>query len=216
MKRRGREDTINAWWDRFPEERYWLEFTGRNDRDHLLATPRGDGGRPDFWIHRLITHVKEGDVVFHYDAALKAIVGWSISDGRVEKSLMSWSLPVRRSGDEPMSRRLPSWGISLRQATRLGTPVPLDEIARIQWTLFPALRAMEDEVGDPLYYPFEMGNERATHPLSGYLFKLPSVFVRAIPELASAADRVIRMRARFEHSTAPSAALAPQLHATSR
>jgi hypothetical protein len=78
------------------------------------------------------------------------------------------------------------------------------------------LRALEDEVGDPLYYPFEMGNREATRPLPGYVFKLPAVFVRAFPELASAAARVARPPAAVERSPFLVAAPASRTLAASR
>lgn len=187
MKAKRSRHDINAWWERVPGERFWLDVTHRDGRELLLAAPRGDDRSPNYWKHRLITHVKAGEVVFHYDASLRAIVAWSISHGRVEKRQLWWPPPAGPSGDAAFCQKLPSWGIGLRQSTTLGTAVPLHEIARIQWSLFPTLRALEDEVGDPLYYPFEMGSREATRPLPGYVFKLPAVFVRNCPELACAA-----------------------------
>lgn len=34
------------------------------------------------------------------------------------------------------------------------------------------------QVGEPLYFPFELGEKRALRPMQGYLFKLPSAFVK--------------------------------------
>jgi hypothetical protein len=53
----------------------------------------------------------------------------------------------------------------------------------------PEVRAAYDElvnqVGSPLYFPFERGSKRPTRPLQGYLFKLPRFFVELFPELNS-------------------------------
>jgi hypothetical protein len=68
ISRRPVEDDINAWWEGVPGERYWLDVTNRNDRNELLAAPCDVGRRSASWAHRLVTHVKDGDVVFHYDA----------------------------------------------------------------------------------------------------------------------------------------------------
>lgn len=36
---------------------------------------------------------------------------------------------------------------------------------------------LQQEVGDPLYFPFELGNRRPIRPMQGYLFKLPRDFL---------------------------------------
>jgi len=196
-------DDINAWWESVPGERYWLDVTNRSDRNEFLAAPQGVGRSSASWAHRLITHVKDGDVVFHYDALQESIVAWSIPYGRVEKMQLSWPLAESHAAEGATSQRLLSWAIGLRQFTPLGAAVPLREIAQIQWSLFPSLRALEDEVGGPLYYPFEMGIREATRPLSGYVFKLPSVLVHGSPELASAAHRVARLLEPYESVSSP-------------
>ncbi len=197
MRWHRRADDIHAWWAGAPRERYWLDVTERPGRDALLAAPRGEGRLSTSWTHRLITHVNSGDLVFHYDASRHAIDAWSVAHGAVEKRDVAWPLPAGSHRGTGLSRPLPSWGIELRRSTPLDAAVPLHEIARIQWSFFPALRALEDEVGSPLYYPFEMGDRGATRPLSGYVFKLPAVFVQGFTALASAAagvDRVLAPR----------------------
>lgn len=183
--------SINAWWDRVPGERYWLDVTERQGRDGHLASPRPTGRGEDTWVTRLITHVKDGDVVFHYDASQQAIAAWSVSQGRVEKRDLSWapSGAQEAGGDRTVS----SWSIGLRHSTRLDEPVSLYDIARVQWDLFPSLRALEDEAGTSLHYPFEMGDRRSTRPIAGYVFKLPAVFVQSFPELARVAGNVSRL-----------------------
>jgi len=201
-------DHISAWWKNVPGERYWLDVTGRHGRDQLLAAPRGEGKESTSWIHRVITHVRKGDVVFHYDASREAIVAWSVSDGRVEKKQLFW--PLRAGpGGAITSQKLHSWGIRLRQTTMLDDPVRLQEIARMQWSLFPALRALEDKAGHPLHYPFEMGNRAATRLLAGYVFKLPAVFVMGFPELASAAGHDVRLPAELRTVPSRRTAAAP-------
>lgn len=182
---------VNAWWEHVPGERYWLDVTEREGRDEHLASPRPTGRRGDSWITRMITHVRDGDVVFHYDSPQRAIAAWSISHGRVETRRLAWASPVTpgAAGEQAV----PSWSIRLRDSERLDEPVSLHEIARVQWDLFPSLRALEDEAGTALHYPFEMGDREATRPIPGYVFKLPAVFVHSFPELARVAGRVDRM-----------------------
>lgn len=214
MRAASRHEGINAWWDGNAGERYWLDVTNRDGRDQHLAAPRGDRTGSDSWAGRLIQHVRAGEIVFHYDAARRAIVAWSLAHGRVRKQRLTWPARETAAGYLAASRDLPSWGIRLRQPLRLGAEVPLEEIARAQWNLFPALRALEDRVGHPLHYPFEMGNREDTKPLPGYVFKLPAVLVEGVPELASVAGCVARLlpdAARDSHRrTAP----APRPYAT--
>lgn len=191
-------DTINAWWERVPGEHYWLDVTGRDGRYELLAAPRGHGRSAAAWTHRLITHVRGGDVVFHYDASREAVVAWSIAHGRVGKRDLWWPPPADAPGDAADGHRSPSWSIRLRQSTELEPVVSLSAIARIQWGLFPSLRALEDAVGFPLYYPFEMGDRESTRPLPGFVFRLPAVFVQAFPDLAGAAEHAGRPLAEGE------------------
>lgn len=193
-------DSVNTWWDRLPGERFWLDVTERDDRDRMLAVPRGVGKQSAAWAHRLITHVRGGDLVFHYDASQEAIAACSIAQGRVEKRDLAWPVATR-NGDAGMGTQLlPSWSIGLRHSTRLVSPLPLAAIAHTQWHLFPVLRALEDAAGDPLYYPFEMGDREGTRPLLGYVFKLPAVFVQSFPELVSAVARAAQPAAAYERS----------------
>lgn len=213
---RDRMNDINAWWEQLPGEHYWLDVSGRDTGDELLASPRTDGKDTGTWAHRLITHVKDGDLVFHYDAWRQAIIAWSLADGRPVKRDLSWRLPARHAGNESTDAMLPSWGIKLRQFTRLSVAVSLQDIALTQWSLFPSLRALEDQFGDPLYYPFEMGNRDETHPLRGYVFKLPAVLVEGLPELASVAERVTRPLDRQEITPARQRVAARSALAASR
>lgn len=199
----GRTEDINAWWERLPGERYWLHVAHQHDRDELLAAPRGEGRAASSWRHRLITHVRDGDVVFRYDPSHRGIVGWSSAHGRIEKRDVSWPHPAQHAGNGSGSRWLPSWGIGLRHHVRLQAGVPLTEVARIQWELFPALRALEDGSGGSLYYPFEMGMRDVTRPLSGYVFKLPAVFVQSFAEFAGAMDQAARACAVSGRAASP-------------
>jgi hypothetical protein len=208
------ENAVNPWWAHVPGERYWLDVTDRQGRDECLATPRGTGRRGESWTTRLITHVRDGDVVFHYDAVQQAIAAWSVSHGRVEKRQVSWAAPGTRANSDIQT--VPGWSIGLRDSTRLDEPVTLYDIARVQWDLFPTLRALEDEAGATLHYPFEMGDRHSTRPIAGYVFKLPAVFVQSFPGLARAAGHVNRLQPGRQRALEPAGALAVHPLAHSR
>jgi len=182
---------VNAWWERVPGERFWLDVTERQGWEERLASPRATGRRYDSWQLRLITHVKDGDIVFRYDASEQAIVACAVSQGPIDKRHVSWAPIGTREGGDHWVR--PSWSIGLRHCKRLDETVSMHEIARVQWDLFPQLRAIEDAAGLELHYPFEMGDRRKTRPIPGHVFKLPAVFVQSFPELSRAAGSITRM-----------------------
>jgi hypothetical protein len=176
---------INRWWEEIPGERFWLGITGRVGNCEVLAEPLGTRRHAPAPTQALITHVRDGDLVFRYDEANRAIVAWSTTRGRVKRKDLAWC--ECSDGEEPMHgspRPLPSWAVRLKTLTPLDRVVQLDEIARIQWDLYPALRALEDRVGGPIYYPFAMVSASDTRLLAGYVFKLPALFVQCFPALA--------------------------------
>jgi hypothetical protein len=203
---------INTWWEEMVGERFWLGIARRDGKSEVLAAPYGRGAPG--WTRPQITHVKDGDAVFHYDEARRAIVAWSTSRGRARKRRLDWSRGGQgQHPEDAPPGLLPSWTIGLEGSTPLDNVVPLDEIARIQWDLFPALRAFEDKVGEPLYYPFAMGSPTDTHLLPGYVFKLPALFVEQFPALARVAEQVrwsVVARTRAAHSPSAKTALGSQ------
>jgi hypothetical protein len=182
---------INTWWEGLPGERFWLGVSGTDGGQEVLAVPCATRAGARSGSGPLIRHVRGGDLVFHYDEARRAIVSWSVSRGRVHRRDMVWFR--RTESMDPVNAGLrpqPSWVVGLEKPSTLETIVHLDEIARIQWDLFPALRAFEDEVGDPLYYPFAMGSPTDTRLLAGHVFKLPALFIGHFPPLALVADHI--------------------------
>lgn len=183
-------DPIHTWWSAMPGERYWLGITRRDAAGEWLVAPRSSGRHARTTGQFLITYVRDGDAVFHFDAVQQAIVAWSVARGRAQKQLAGGFPPAMTEWGEataPVAR--PSWMLKLEDTVPLVPAVTMGEIARVQWALFPALRAFEDRVGEPLSYPFTIGNPISTRLLPGYVFKLPEIFVRALPNLAAASRR---------------------------
>lgn len=179
---------IHLWWSKRLVERFWLAVVRNDGQTDVLATPCGSEAGIPTWRRRLILHVKPGDMVFHFDVGQQAIVAWSPARGRVRDCAMTWDVPT--PGPAPAhetARTLPTWSMALGTKTALNAIVPLDAIARGQRALFPVLRTLEDEVGEPLYYPFTMSGAAATSLLVGHVFKLPAVFVEQFAPLANAA-----------------------------
>src|SRR5690348_9115846 len=174
---------IHTWWKTFSAERFWLGLAKGDGDGVWLAVRCGHRTAPG--LHPLIRHVRSGDVVFLFDAERDAIVAWTFARGSVRKRRMVWATPGRGANPQPPWLEAgPSWAVRLEPPRALDGVVSLGLIARLQSELFPALRRLEDVVGEPLHYPFAMGSLHETHLLPGSVFKLPAVFVEACPALA--------------------------------
>jgi len=57
---------INEWWIDNPEERYWMEITDRENLGANLIAPTLAKGDKENFSYTLVSHVKPGDVVFHW------------------------------------------------------------------------------------------------------------------------------------------------------
>ena len=182
---------VHSWWKAMAGERFWLGVPGRDGERDVLGAPRAPGRGGETSVEPLIAHVRDGDAVLHYDEEQRAIVGWSTARGHARKRDLYWSEGTRSpNANRAEPRILPSWAIGLAGTKTLRHFVPIEDIARVQWDLFPALRAFEDEVGAPLYYPFAMDSRSESRLLPGCVFKLPSLFVGSFAALATVPAQV--------------------------
>ncbi len=169
--------SVERWWANEPYERYWLEVGDRGEDlgvDLNAPTTNEVGG--SFWSYDLVREVRDGDVVLHYDRRDHAVVAWSWAVGTAWSDRVVWAARgtfARGRGIQPHER--PGMRVSLRGAFRLLVPLTLERIREEQVQL-EAIR------GNRAYFPFELGS-RATRPMQGYLFKLPSSFVALFGEL---------------------------------
>jgi hypothetical protein len=111
---------VHAWWEQRPAERYWLEVTDRIDIGTNLNAPQRNEKDAPFWSYSLIHYVKPGNIVLHYDANLRAIVGSSIARGKVWEDTVIWGArgtSARQAGIAPHPR--PGWYLGLEGFTRL-------------------------------------------------------------------------------------------------
>jgi hypothetical protein len=178
-------DSVNSWWTDLAHERFWLAVSSEHETDDVLMIPAEHRAVPSSWVNDLPAYLAARDVVFHYDPEAQAIMSWSRAKGPGLRKEPGWS--IAGTLDRSHHTRRSHWTVKLRGRKPLDAAVPVDEIARVQWDLFPALRVLEEKHGDPLYYPFAMGRPDETHTLPGSLFKLPSLFVDSFTPLASVA-----------------------------
>src|SRR5262245_6707564 len=174
---------IHTWWDKKPNEIFWLEVTGRTDIGANLKAPQANEHGDDFWSYSLLKHVHQGDVIFHYNRNKQAIVARSIATGELWIDNITWAARgtyAREAGIQPHTR--PGWYIGLENYEPLKTPLKLELIRTFQEEISKLISELTIKVGSPLYFPFEMGNARPMRPMQGYLFKLPFFFTKLFEE----------------------------------
>jgi len=85
------DERFHAWWITRPEERYWLEITGRSDLGVDLRAPVSNEQGEHFWSYGLLRYVRQGDLVFHYRRSDCAIVALSRATGTQWPDAIVWA-----------------------------------------------------------------------------------------------------------------------------
>jgi hypothetical protein len=169
---------IYKWWASRPEQKFWLEVTRREDLGVNLKAPQTDEQGQASWSYSLIREIREGDIVYHYDGNIQAIVARSVATGEVWEDDIVWAargLSARTANIAPHVR--PGWYLGVEQFEQLTIPVTLERIRGKENGVRSVFTSLAADVGKPLYFPFELGN-RPIRPMQGYLFKLPVGFVQ--------------------------------------
>jgi len=178
--------TIREWWSADPNERFWLEATDRLDLGHDLHAPAFDEEGKEYWGYSLVRHCALGDVVMHYQKPT-GIVAFSLVSGLPEPIEMEWiarGSSARGKGLRPYMR--PGYRVSLTGFRPFPKPLTLSAIREKQAAISETIIALRDDVGAPIYFPFELSESRPLRPLQAYVSKLPSAFVDLFPELLPA------------------------------
>lgn len=171
------------WWDNFPEERYWIEITGRDDIGADLHAPSSNENAASFWSYDLIHRINPGDFIFHYDRNRRAIVGYSEAIGRPWADKVVWAahgMSARRQGITPHLRE--GFRLGLGGYTPLTVPVTKEMLVARRAPLF-AIRERVERSGRPSRFPFIPYGKADVRALQGYLTKLPIGILEVLPEL---------------------------------
>jgi hypothetical protein len=176
---------IHEWWKNNSDEKFWLEVTGRTDIGVNLKAPQSNENGNEFWSYSFIKLVNAGDIVFHYDRSKQAITSKSKASGQYWEDKIVWAARgayAREAGIQPHIRD--GWYLGLENFQELAKPLKLDDIRQALSDVIRGTQKLINEVGSPLYFPFEIGDlKRPTRPMQGYLFKLPSFFISLFREL---------------------------------
>lgn len=169
---------LNRWWKSRAGEKYWLEVTRRPDLGADLKAPQNNEHGREFWSYSLVKEVEAGDVVFHYDGVAQAIVARSVAVGTHWEGELLWAArgaSARAANVMPHPR--PGWYLGLERFEQLHEGLPLEAMRQRSEEIRHFRNALAEQVGEPLYFPFELSKSRPMRPMQGYLFKLPAEFV---------------------------------------
>ena len=151
------------WWDKWPDQKFWLEATDRQDIGADLRAPQLDESGKDNWRYTLFMGAKPGNIVLHYDSRTEpnGIVGWSVVAGAPRAEPITWGARgsyAREKGIKPHERA--GYVIPLSGFQRLATPVTLTRIRALEPTLAAVLADLKRKYREPLYFPFELSPKR--------------------------------------------------------
>jgi len=173
---------MNKWWLNQPEERYWLECTGRDDLGANLNAPiYNERGKED-WHYILLRDLKIGDVVFHYSTKEKAIIGRSIVARSAFEDRVIWGAKgptATAKGVQPYERA--GLRVGIRDYHVLAKPVTQELIRASEALLRESSERLKARFGNSLYLPIELGSrDSGPRVLPGYMFKLSVDYVNIL------------------------------------
>ena len=131
-----------------------------------------------------MTHVKAGDIVFHYwqqPGQEPAIVSWSQVVGPAFSSSIIWK-PRGKNATRLAPRRQVAWQVPLGGMCDVANPVTLSDLRAKSTQIKKVLDSLRSKHGDPTYFPF-FWYKGALRAQQLYLTKLPADVVSLFPGL---------------------------------
>lgn len=163
---------LNDWWADTASERFWIEFSGRNDPGVDLWGDKPTTNRP-IPFRETMAYTRPGDVVLHWNNERYELLGYSIVDG-----------PSARSKRAQPDR----WTVPLRGFTPINPPVSLDQVRTRTEDIYAAQEAVRETYPGPHYLPFANHQSGGgLRPIQGYLAKMPATVAEILSELANGA-----------------------------
>jgi Domain of unknown function (DUF3883) len=179
------------WWSNRPTEDLFMEITQRDDIGCDLNAPLVARGGVETSGYALLSAVKAGNIVVHYDSATAQIVGVSRATGERFNQPVWWAARgsyARKAGAKPAW--LPGLFVPLEGYHPLPKPLPLAVIQERRAALFAVKAALEAEhPGRSLYFPWTT-YQGSLRTFQSYLAKLPRAALDVLPELGDAVARL--------------------------
>jgi hypothetical protein len=173
---------INAWWASDAQERFWMETIRRPEHGDGIRAPHIKQNGANWPYYALVGHVRDGDVVLHWDTSgsntESSFVAYSIVEGApYETSDMTYNDGTPTTGMEAL----------LTSYTALEPPLGLEVLN----SRFDAIAAVRNQVAattsPPTYFPFNIRQDRTVRAMQGgYLTKFPVALFDVLPELRPA------------------------------
>jgi len=194
----------NPWWESSASERYWIEITSRENLGEDLLSPKtGVGGRPTPGYESM-THVKVGDIVFHYwqqQGQEPAIVSFSQVIGAAFDSTITWR-PHGKNASRLQPRKSVAWQVPLGGMTDLARPVSLSDLRAKSDRLKSLFDSLRQTHGDPVYFPFAWYQDKL-RAQQLYLTKFPADLVEIFPDLQVLVTSAVNDGAHRPKTTEP-------------
>lgn len=192
---------INEWWTGEPDERYWLETTGRADLGaSLLAPQEDDAGSRENPGYVLLTFVQDGDVVLHYDLNEGALVGWSLAEGGTWAEQFEWA--SHPGGGQPYLRD--HWAHGLKGPYRFDKPITLAELRAVGVEVGRVRDSIAANHRGSIYFPFTKyaGDWNNLRPGQPYMSKWPVELNDVVPGLRAQLAAARQAQATISRPTA--------------
>jgi len=187
---------INEWWIDNPEERYWMEITDRENLGaNLIAPTLGENDR-EIWHYSLVSHVRPGDVVFHWwsrSDRTASIVGYSTVSGDWFPSRIKWETHTPNTSG---ARIGPAFEAPLTDFTELEAEITLEDLRAQEGKLGKIHDALKLAVGGAVYFPWAFSEKRPLRTTQGYLVKMPASVVALLTGLAVAQKPPAKKKSR--------------------
>jgi hypothetical protein len=179
---------LNLWWAQQPEQRFWMETTGRHDVGADLHAPVLDDSHRETASYSLVREVRDGDVVFHYEKTASAITSWSVANGGFWQAETVWGTPrsTGPSGHPVPPYPRPGLWHGLHGPFPLPEPLTREELRDAEAEIREIRDAVAAANPGSLYYPFQLRKD-GLRAAQGYLSKMPAELVAALPKLAAVA-----------------------------
>lgn len=175
---------VHRWWDQDPEEIYWLEITNRPDVGNDLHAPALDDSGARTPSYQLVSEVKDGEVVFHYEKEARGITSWSVAQGGFWEAETVWGTPRSTGRSGAPVAPYPRDGLwhGLMGPYALEAPLGLDEIRGAESKLREIHGQLTERYSSPLYLAFQLRSD-GVRASQGYLQKLPAEIVSHFSQL---------------------------------
>ncbi len=183
-----------AWWEGDLTEPYWIEITDRPDMGVDLKAPQRKSDGREHWGHRPVREIAPGDIVFHYDTNVHAVVACSMAMGGHWAEPIDWPpANTPKHLKVPGAFLQPGWRRALSRFTYLRPPVGHDdltarmgELTALKANLERRDRATRGGAGRA-YFPFQLSQKRGALAMEVYCTKLPAAVVEMFEPMARAA-----------------------------